>query len=266
MTRRFYTSRKRAYRAHRDALGERFPAATNFLRGLELLCDGDHGFHMGTSQHVQFYFSDWFLFHLAIRDSATDAPWLELSPRHHGRLKEGTQDGAHLLFRQRIHRVVETLRVPAAEVMRRDDAYRIAIGTPLAFFRLLQGELFDIAAQSDDQPWQQELFAGAKRRKKKRRRKKKPTATLLAQARDAEEDVAALVRALEAEVGASLTLRIDGHGACIGMPAKQSTLQAESLVQAVAALLEASDKAPEVNEAADTPHEQPSSASAGAHE
>ncbi len=250
MAHRFYTSRKRAYRSRRDALATTFQEAYDFLRGLELLCDGDHGFHMGTAQHVQFYLGERFLFHLAIRDTDGDKPWLQLSPRHHGRLKEGAHDAAHLLFRERIHRVLQQLGVPGRAVMRREDAYRITVGTPLTFFRLLQGELFDIVACTDDQPWQQELFADAKRRKKRRRRAKKdPRQGLLLAAQEAEEGVAELVRSLESELGVALTVQLTAEGATITLTSGGRQLRAESLVEAVAALFDVVDGQQEAGDA-----------------
>ena len=239
MPRRFYTSRKRAYRRRRDALQATFPAAFDFLRGLELLCDGEHGFHMGTAQHVQLYFGELFLCHLAILGAEGEAARMELSPRHHGRLKEGTRDAAHVLFRARIHGLLELLGVPASAVMRRDDVYQLSDQTPLTFFRLLQAELLDIAASADTQPWQQELFARPARRKKKRKRKTAdPREQLLEQAADAEAEVAGLVRALEAELRQQLTVALDADGAVVRLVGEGSNCwRAESLAEAVAACL-----------------------------
>jgi len=218
---------------------ERFPAAHDFLRGLEVLCEGDHGFHMGTARHVQCYFEEGFLFHLAILDADTATPRLELSPRHHGRLKEGTYSASDNLFRDRIHQVVEQLRLPGKAVMRHDEAYHIGPETPLIFFRLLQGELLDIVAQGTTGPAQQELFGGApKKRRKRRKGKKGDDGSLQDRARSAEAAVAAYVRDLEAHFGAGVTVELGPDGASVSVPiagsSEPAVHRAESLAEAVA--------------------------------
>ena len=99
----YSTSLSRAYGERRDAMDATFPAACRFLQGLEVLCEGDNGFHMGTAQNVQFYLEEGFLFHLRLDAPNSEAPALLLSPQQHGQIREGTVDASHLLFRKRIH-------------------------------------------------------------------------------------------------------------------------------------------------------------------
>lgn len=241
---RFYTSRKRAYRGRRDALLVTFEAAHDFLRGLEVLCDGGHGFHMGTSEHVQFYLDEGFLFHLAIRDADGADPRLEISSRHNGRLKEGTRVASHLLFRDRIHKVIAELALPGKAVLRKDDAYHVGKETPLVFFRLLQGELLDIVARGESGPAQQELFARGRTKRKARGRRRDPPDDLVGNARQAESAVATLVRDMEANLSAGVTIELGPEGALVRViaastPGQPAAHRAETLAEAVAAALAA---------------------------
>ena len=156
---------------------ESFPAGMAFLQALEVLCEGETGFHMGTAKNVQFYLHESFLFHLRLMEPHSDTPVLMLSPQHHGQLRDGTHDGSHLLFRRRIHKVISTLRLTGMHVMRQQRGYRISCTTPWTFFDLFAGQLLDIVRSGESGPFQVDLFDKPDERKRRRRRRRRGSAT-----------------------------------------------------------------------------------------
>lgn len=245
----YSTSLSRAYRDRRDAMDATFPAASRFLQGLEVLCEGDNGFHMGTAQNVQFYLEEGFLFHLRLDAPHSDAPVLLLSPQQHGQIREGTVDASHLLFRERIHHVVSSLRLTGLHVMRQSRGYRISSATPSTFFDLLLGQLFDIVRSGDMAPSQTDLFAAVeqpRRRRRRRRRRASPTERrilsegerLLALAAELDDAVGLLTAELQDRLGGQVHLRVAaGKASLILAPAAGAAVagdwQAETATEVV---------------------------------
>ena len=215
----YSTSLSRAYRERRDAMAQSFPAGCQFLQGLEVLCEGDNGFHMGTAQNVQFYLEEGFLFHLQLVGPNSANPQFMLSPQHHGQIREGTVDASHLLFRGRIHKVVSSLRLTGMHVMRQQRGYRISSATPSTFFDLLVGQLFDIVRSGDMAPSQTDLFGEPEQpRRRRRRRRRRGAATerrirsdgerLLALATDVDDAIGLLTAELQDRLGGQVHLRV----------------------------------------------------------
>ena len=215
----YTTSLSRAYRERRDAMAESFPAATGFLQALELLCEGENGFHMGTAQNVQFYLDEGFLFHLRLMGPRSTDPVLILSDHHHGQLREGTLDASHLLFRERIHKVVASLRLTGMHVMRQQRGYRISSVTPWTFFDLITGQLLDVLRSGDMAPSQNDLFTdpGKPKRRRRRRRRRGPTAErrvrtdgerLAAMAAELDDVMGLLTAELQDRLGGEVHLRV----------------------------------------------------------
>lgn len=215
------TSLSRAYRERRDAMQAHFPEAVSFLRGLEVLCDGDHGFHMGTALNVQFYLQDAFLFYLQLLSPRSARPALMLSPYPHGQLRDGTRDVAHVVFSRRIRQVIETLSLPPSSVIRRQRGYLISPGTPAAFFDLLVAQLLDVVRCGDASPLQRDLFTPGDRDKPRRRRKRRtrrtpqadrqrPTAEqrLVSLAREIDDAIGLLAAELQDRLGEGVTLDV----------------------------------------------------------
>ncbi len=244
----YTTSLSRAYRERRDAMVETFPAAVEFLQGLEVLCDGESGFHMGTAKNVQFYLGETFLFHLRLVDPHSHAPVLMISPQHHGQLREGTVDGSDLLFRKRVHKVISTLRLTGLHVMRQQRGYRISATTPWTFFDLFAGQLLDIVRKGDSGPSQVDLFEKPEQRKRRRkRRRKRSTGTerrvrdegerMLGWASEVDDVLGLLTAELQDRLGGEVTLRAAAGKARLDAVAAgdagTSTWQGESVADVV---------------------------------
>ncbi|MCO4762746.1 MAG: hypothetical protein KC502_14630 [Myxococcales bacterium] len=195
-----------------------FPAAAAFLRGLEVLCRGGHGFHLGGKRHAHLYFGDAFLLYLRIEGLDRNNPSLLLAQQPHGKLKHGTLDASHLLFGRRIHGVIAALGLEHDQrLMRMRDGYRALPGVPSAFFQLIQAQLIDIVqagehAQMGQQP---SLFAmppPKPRRKQRDRSQGPPPPATVALAGDIDRHVATLTELLSARLGAKVTFTLaDGE-------------------------------------------------------
>lgn len=184
-----------------------FASAAAFLRGLEVLCRGGHGFHLGGARHAHVYFGDAFLLYLRIEGLDRANPSLLLASQPHGKLKHGTLDASHLLFGRRIHGIIGALGLENDKrLMRTREGYRALPGLPMAFFQLVQAQLIDIVqvgehAQMGQQP---SLFALPKPKPKPRRRGRAPPPATVALAADIDRRLATLRELLSARVGADV--------------------------------------------------------------
>ena len=229
-----------------DAL---WPAAGRFLRGLEVLCRGGHGFHLGGRRNAHVYYGDAFLLYVRVEGIEERRPSLLLSDRAHGALKIGALDASHLLFRERIHGVIAALGLEHDKrLMRTRDGYRAIAGLPEAFFQLLQAQLIDIVQRGEQAQFQAQapLFQLPKAKKRRRSSPLQKSPALKERAAELDRHMDAFKGLLSARIGAPVDITFGDGGVVVSWKEQSTAMQqaAWTFVDVVQSLTEAESTNP----------------------
>ena len=125
------------YRRRRDELKARFPAAHDFLIGLE---QGDSELWLSTATNAHLYSGDRFLAYIRPKGLTSSAPALVLSPRFNGQIHSLTQSRSELLFSGPLDAIITGLGGFSAGWVRQGASGErlLSMKTPVTFFTQLQ--------------------------------------------------------------------------------------------------------------------------------